>query len=325
MIERRLKTAVTTLPNMSLQANNKKLIPIREMREGVDSRISLFPALSIFATIQPVMGTYKEFQNQLRTEGCYETVHPAGTVPAPVTVFNSLRYDFTIVWLCTVCVVKELFGKFDFEQWAKATYASIAFAEKIRGRLIFEGFDALAQCSGPVVYVSNHMSTLETMVLPVTLLSFNPISIVLKESLANMPLVGRAFARLGCIGVTRKNPRADLQTVLKVGEERLKSGRSVLLFPEGTRQDLFDPAKFNSLGAKLAHRAGVPVVPIAVKTDFLQKGKLIRDFGMVDASKPVHIACGAVLAPELGAKEMHARCVAFIDGKLKQWQNDERA
>ncbi len=269
------------------------------------------------------MGTYKDFQNQLRSAGCYETVHPAGSVPAPVGVFNSLRYDFTIVWLCAKCVVLELCGKFGFDRWARATYASIVFAEKIRGRLIFEGFKERAAYDGPVVYVSNHMSTLETMILPVTLLSFNPIAIVIKESLANMPLVGRTFARLGCIGVTRKNPRADLQTVFKVGEERLKNGQSVLLFPEGTRQDCFDPAKFNTLGAKLAHRAGVPVVPIAVKTDFLQKGRLWRDFGMVDASKPVHIACGAVLAPELGAKEMHSRCVEFIGGKLAQWQGDQ--
>jgi 1-acyl-sn-glycerol-3-phosphate acyltransferase len=267
------------------------------------------------------MGTYKDFQNQLRNTGGYETIHPEGVKPAPVTIFNSLRYDFTIIRLCTKCTVFELLGKFNCEKWAELTYASIAFAEKIGGRVIFEGIEERAAYDAPVVYVSNHMSTLETMILPVTLLSFNHISIVLKDSLANMPLVGRAFARIGSIGVTRKNPRADLQTVLKVGAERLQAGRSVLLFPEGTRQDFFDPAKFNTLGSKLAHRAGVPVVPIAVKTDFLSKGHFIRDFGMVDASKPIHIACGAVLKPELGAKEMHRRCVEFIDTKLKQWQS----
>ena len=266
------------------------------------------------------MRTYKDFQSELRTKGAYETVHPEGTVPAPVNIFNSLRYDMTIIRLCTKCTLQEVFGKFDYDKWAAATYASVAFAEKIGGRLKFEGFRERADFDGPVVYVSNHMSTLETMILPVTLLSFNQLSIVIKESLAKMPLVGQAFARLGCIGVTRKNPRADLQTVLNVGADRLKSGNSVLLFPEGTRQDSFDPAKFNSLGAKLAQRSGVPVVPIAIKTDFLQKGKLWRDFGMVDASRTIHIACGPLFAPELGAKETHSRCVDFIDGKLKEWK-----
>ncbi len=280
-----------------------------------------FPGELIFANISGVMGTYKDFQNQLRNTGGYATVHPEGVVQAPMTLLTALRYDFTIIRLCTKCTVLELFGRFNYEKWAELTFASIAFAEKIGGRVIFEGFKERAGYDAPVVYVSNHMSTLETMILPVTLLSFNHISIVLKDSLARMPLVGKAFARIGSIGVTRTNPRADLQTVLKVGAERLRNGRSVLLFPEGTRQDHFDPAGFNSLGSKLAQRCGVPVVPIAVKTDFLQKGHFIRDFGMVDAARPIHIACGPLLAPELGAREMHRHCVEFIGEKLRQWQN----
>jgi 1-acyl-sn-glycerol-3-phosphate acyltransferase len=266
------------------------------------------------------MRTYRDFQKELRTNGRYETVHPEGTVVPSVKTINSLRYAFTIIGLCAKCTIQELFGTFDYEKWAAATYTSIAFAEKIKGRLIIEGFVERAAYDGPVVYVSNHMSTLETMMLPVTLLSINQISIVLKDSLAKNFFVGKAFDRLGCIGVTRKNARQDLQTVLNVGAERIEGGNSVLLFPEGTRQDVFDPKKFNSLGSKLAHRAGVPVVPIAVKTDFLGTGKLIKDFGAVDPSKPIHIACGPLLSPELGAKEMHSRCVEFIDGKLKEWK-----
>ncbi|MFO7937341.1 MAG: lysophospholipid acyltransferase family protein [Kiritimatiellia bacterium] len=265
------------------------------------------------------MTTYREFQHALRTSGGYETVHPEGTVTPPVNTVNSLRYAFTIIGLCARCSLQELFGRFDYEQWAAITFRSIAFAEKIKGRLIFEGFRERAEHDGPVVYVSNHMSTLETMILPVTLLSFNQLSIVVKDSLADSPFFGKAFERLGCIGVTRKNARADLQTVLKVGAERIESGNSVLLFPEGTRQTEFSPKKFNSLGSKLAHRAGVPVVPIAVKTDFLRTGRLIRDFGHVDPSRSVRIACGPLFQPEAGAKEMHARCVEFIDAKQKEW------
>ncbi len=266
------------------------------------------------------MQTYKDFQNVLRSVGEYETVHPEGTVPSPVNGFNSLRYALTIIGLCARCARQELFGKFNHDQWAAATYRAVVFAEKIRGRLIVEGFKERSEYDGPVVYVSNHMSTLETMILPVTLLSFNNISIVLKDTLADNFFVGKTFGRIGCIGVTRKNARADLQTVLKVGAERLEGGSSVLLFPEGTRQNEFSAKKFNSLGSKLAHRAGVPVVPIAVKTDFLRTGKLIRDFGQVDPSRPIRVACGPLCSPELGSKEMHTRCVDFIDNKLKEWK-----
>jgi len=268
------------------------------------------------------MQTYKDFQKILREHGEYQTAIPQGAKPPSVSWVNSLRYALTIIGLCSRCVVQEIFGKFDYEKWAAYTFSSVIFAEKIRGRLILEGFKERSEYDGPVVYVSNHMSTLETMVLPVTLLSFNELSIVLKDSLAKNPVIGAAFERLGCIGVTRKNARQDLQTVLKVGVDRIKSGRSVLLFPEGTRQDVFSAKKFNSLGAKLAHRAGVPVVPIAVKTDFLGTGKVIRDFGAVDPSIPIHVACGPLLSPELGDKEMHARCVAFIEERLTSWSRE---
>ncbi|MDA3925266.1 MAG: lysophospholipid acyltransferase family protein [Kiritimatiellae bacterium] len=268
------------------------------------------------------MRNYKDFQNILRTIGAYETVVIEGSKPPRIIWFNTVRYATTIIGLCARCVVYAMFGKFNCDKWAEFCYSSITFAEKIKGRLFFEGFKERSLYDGPVVYVSNHMSTLETMILPTTLLTFNELSIVLKNSLADNFFIGNAFRCLGCIGVTRKNAREDLQTVLKVGAQRLADGHSVLLFPEGTRQAVFNGKKFNSLGAKLAHRAGVPVVPIAVKTDFLGSGKIIKDFGEVNPNKPIHIACGPIISPELGAKEMHAKCVEFIDDRLNAWKEE---
>ena len=269
------------------------------------------------------MRKYKDFQRALRTTGGYKTDVVERGKPPCVTWVNTVRYAMTIIGLCAKCTIQELFGKFNCERWAEACFSSIVFAEKINGRLIFEGFEERTSYEGPVVYVSNHMSTLETMILPTTLLTFTELSIVLKESLSRTPLIGRAFKRLGCISVSRKNARADLQIVLKVGAQRLADGRSVLLFPEGTRQSVFSCKKFNSLGAKLAHRAGVPVVPVAVKTDFMGTGKIIKDFGRVDPSKIIYIACGPILSSELGAKAMHAGCLTFIENRLNIWNKEE--
>ena len=49
---------------------------------------------------------------------------------------------------------------------------------------------------------------------------------------------------------------------------------SVLIFPQTTRELFFDPKKFNTLGIKLAKRAKVPVIPIAVKTDAWWHGQM---------------------------------------------------
>jgi 1-acyl-sn-glycerol-3-phosphate acyltransferase len=266
------------------------------------------------------MRTYKEFQEALRTVGRDETKATRQSAePLRISAVNSFRYAFTIVGIVMRCAVKHVFRKFDFEEWAHTCMASVVFAERLGGVMTFEGFEQRAAYSGPVVYVANHMSTLETMVFPTTLLAFGKLSIVLKKSLTEIPLVGAAALHIGCIPVTRKNARDDLKTVLEVGAQRLAAGHSVLLFPQGTRQAVFDSKKFNSLGSKLAERAGVPVVPLAVKTDFLKTGRWIKDFGDVDPNKPIRFACGPVLPASFGARATHEQSVAFIEAKLKAW------
>lgn len=263
---------------------------------------------------------YKTFQECLRTTGRYETVpSDDSAAPARISVMNSFLYGFTIVRICARCAIRHLFHKFDYDEWSKICMASVVFAEKLGGVVTFEGFERRAAYQGPVVYVSNHMSTLETMVFPTTLISFGKLAIILKKSLTETPLVGKAALHVGSIAVTRENAREDLKTVLEEGAKRLADGHSVLLFPQGTRQAVFDAKRFNSLGSKLAERAGVPVVPLAVKTDFLKTGKWIKDFGEVDPNKPIRFACGPVLPASLGARQTHDQSVAFITAKLKEW------
>ena len=264
------------------------------------------------------MRTYREFQEALRTVGRYET-EGVRTGQIRISAINSVRYAFTIVRIVVRCAHKHLFRKFDNEEWARTCMASVSFAERLGGVMTFEGFERRAAYQGPVVYVSNHMSTMETMVFPTTLLSFGPLAIILKKSLADIPLVGASAKHIGCIPISRTNAREDLKTVLEVGAQRLAEGHSVLIFPQGTRQAVFDGKKFNSLGSKLAERAGVPVVPLAVKTDFLKTGRWVKDFGEVDPNKPIRFACGPVLPASLGARATHEQSVAFIESKLTEW------
>ena len=266
------------------------------------------------------MPSYKEFQESLRSTGRYATVSDtlrAGRIQP--RAIHSFLYASTIIGIVARCAIKNLFRVFDYEEWARTCMASVRFAERLGGVVTFEGFEQRVAHDGPVVYVSNHMSTLETMVFPTTLLAFGKLAIILKKSLTEIPLVGAAALAVGSIAVTRKNAREDLKTVLEEGTKRLAEGHSVLLFPQGTRQAVFDAKKFNSLGAKLAERAGVPVVPLAVKTDFLQTGKWIRDFGPVDPNKPIRFACGPVLPVSLGTRALHEQSVAFIEAKIKEW------
>ncbi|MBW2177934.1 MAG: hypothetical protein JRH03_13480, partial [Deltaproteobacteria bacterium] len=71
--------------------------------------------------------------------------------------------------------------------------------------------------------------------------------------------------------ISLKSPRVFVSNHMSVLETflfpSLQRNVSVLVFPQTTRGLRFDPDKFNTLGIKLARRAKVPVIPVAVKAD----------------------------------------------------------
>jgi 1-acyl-sn-glycerol-3-phosphate acyltransferase len=192
--------------------------------------------------------------------------------------------------------------------------------EACGGRVHVRGVDRIRDLPGPAVYVANHMSMIETLLLPVLMLKYRLVTMVIKESLLRYPVFGTVMRACRPIAVGRRDPREDLRKVMEEGERILRTeGRSIIVFPQATRSPLFSPADFNSLGVKLARAAGVPVVPLALKTDFHGIGRRLRDFGPVDRSKPLHFEFGAPLAVSGTGREQHAACVTFISERLRAW------
>jgi len=172
----------------------------------------------------------------------------------------------------------------------------------------------------PAVYVANHLSPLETYLLPGVLFCFGNISVVVKTALLKLPYLSDILRASRPIALERQEPKKDLLQVLEQGAALLREGRGILLFPEGTRRAEFDPRRFNTLGEKLSSRAGVPLVPLAVDTRFQALGKgAFRDFGSIRPCFTVRIECGEPVPPGLPAKERHAQCVSFIKERLLEW------
>lgn len=169
----------------------------------------------------------------------------------------------------------------------------------------------------PVVFVSNHMSMIETIVLPIFCLSYNNVVFVVKNALLNYPGMGVVLRYMPAIGVTRTQARDDLKTIIEQGTSRLNEGRSVVIFPQSTRCTTFDIPNFNTIGIKLAKNAHVDVIAIALKTDFLGVGKVIKDFGCVDPKKTIKIAFSPRIAVEGNGKITHEKVVDFIREKSK--------
>ena len=210
-------------------------------------------------------------------------------------------------------------GLYDRKAWAESSYRMFKLIEGCGGRFHLRGLDNLRACRGQVVFISNHMSILETFVFPCVIAPFMEVTFVVKESLLKHPMFGPVMRARNPIVVSRKNPREDFQTVMTHGKEFLGKGTSVIIFPQSTRTAEFVTEEFNSLGIKLAKAAEVPVVPVAVKTDFWGNGKYLKDVGPIDRSLPIHIVFGKPFVIQGSGKEDHKKAIDFIIDHLQQW------
>jgi 1-acyl-sn-glycerol-3-phosphate acyltransferase len=210
-------------------------------------------------------------------------------------------------------------NRYDREAWAESSHRILDLIEGCGGRLHLAGLDNLRSCAGPVVFISNHMSTLETFVLPCIIAPLMKVTFVVKESLVKHFLFGPVMRSRNPVIVKRINPREDLQVVMNKGKQLLTEGVSIIIFPQSTRSAVFRPDQFNTLGVKLARAAGVRVVPIALKTDFWGNGRFLKDIGPVSRDKPIHIVFGEPMEIKGNGKKEHEDITAFIISNLRKW------
>jgi 1-acyl-sn-glycerol-3-phosphate acyltransferase len=214
-------------------------------------------------------------------------------------------------------------GKYNWDEWSRSSIDIMHLLEKSGGEFNIAGLDKLRELDEPVVFVSNHMSTLETFVFPVLIIPFLDASFVVKESLVNFPLFGPIMKSVNPIVVSRDNSKNDLFVVLDKGSELIKSGTSVIVFPQSTRRPYFKISEFNSLAVKLAKKNNVKLVPIAIKTDYWKKGKWLSELGPLDRiNKDIFIEFGEPLIIEDSGKETQRKIVDYISSRLSSWGVD---
>ena len=201
----------------------------------------------------------------------------------------------------------------------------LRLAEGCGSRFHVRGRENLKAVSGkPVVLMGNHMSLLETGVLHAVAREYVDFAFVVKDSLMRVPYFKDILKSIGNIPVERKNPREDLKVVLSEGKRLLGEGKSLIVFPQSTRTATVDPEKFNSLGVKIAKAAGVPVVPFALKTDFLTQGRgLFRDLGPVHPGRHTWFEFGPAMEITGNGQEQLHKTIEFIQTRLDKWFREE--
>ena len=246
-------------------------------------------------------------------------VTPPGRSAFFASSFSTLYFLFKVAAIIRHDGNLAMAGNYHDREWCEGSLGTLRNLERCGVRIHVEGMDAMNAVDGPCVFVSNHMSTLETFVLPGFIQPRKPVTFVVKKSLMQYPWFGPVLGTRDPIVLERQNPRKDLAAVLEGGEDRLKKGRSIIVFPQSTRSTTLDPAQFNSIGVKLAKRAGVPVIPVALRTDAWGIGSLIKDFGRINPAYPVRFAFGEPMTVSGNGKEEHAAVCEFIQERLRQW------
>jgi 1-acyl-sn-glycerol-3-phosphate acyltransferase len=112
-----------------------------------------------------------------------------------------------------------------------------------------------------VLFVSNHQSDFDIVVFLAAVPL--PIGFVAKIELLRVPLLRTWMKHIRCVFIDRKDMKQTAKTILE-GIEILKTGYSLVVFPEGTRTRTGAPLPFKPGSLKLATKSGACIVPVTL-------------------------------------------------------------
>jgi 1-acyl-sn-glycerol-3-phosphate acyltransferase len=141
---------------------------------------------------------------------------------------------------------------------ARSWGRSILFAGRIH--VTVKGFSNIDP-DKPYIFMPNHSSNFDIPVILAYLkVQFRWLA---KAELFRIPLFGFAMKRVGYISIDRANRKSAFQSLARAAQT-IRNGRSVLIFPEGTRSRDQSIKEFKKGGFVLAVESGVPIVPVVI-------------------------------------------------------------
>ena len=251
----------------------------------------------------------------------YVSTAPRLGAPArfPALKFYGRLLAGPVIWLCR----KAAKGLCDDSAWVHASLRVTELIERVGCPVSIEGMENISATLGPCVFVANHMSTLETFMLPGIIRPHRAVTFVVKKSLVGLPFFGAVMRSRNPIVVGRTNARVARGAVRVGGGDGLNQGISIIVFPQSTRTPDFDPHHFNTIGVNLARKAGVPVVPLALKTDAWGTGKRLKELGPIKSGLPVRFKFAAPLDIHGNGRDEQAFICDFIASQLARWRRED--
>lgn len=176
---------------------------------------------------------------------------------------------FVILFLiCSIPLffIEWLIGKWKPDVKSRSSLAIVNWAFRVVAFLSGTKVITVGEKNVPkdkaVLYVGNHRSFYDIILtypkVP------RPTGYVAKKEMLKVPLLSVWMKYLHCLFLDRDNIKEGLKTILQA-IEMVKSGISVCIFPEGTRNktaDTFLP--FHDGSFKIAEKSGAPIIPMTI-------------------------------------------------------------
>jgi 1-acyl-sn-glycerol-3-phosphate acyltransferase len=142
----------------------------------------------------------------------------------------------------------------------------------------------------PALIVANHQSTWETIAF---LVLVRDVAIVAKHELLEVPIFAWFLRRSPMILIDRESGSKAIRTMVEEGAAALAQGRSVLIFPEGTRSDPAARVEFKRGAELLYAKLNCPVLPVALNSGhYWGAGQTNKRSGTITVSYLSPIAAG---------------------------------
>lgn len=158
--------------------------------------------------------------------------------------------------------------------------------------------------AGPALYAAKHQAMFETLELQRLL---DGPAMALKRELADIPMWGWAARRYGALVVDREASSTALRKMMREASAAKAQGRSILIFPEGTRVSPGEQPPLKSGFAGLYRALALPTVPVACDSGVLWPRRGAKRAGVVT------FRFGEAIPPGLGRAEIDSLVHAGIN------------
>lgn len=206
--------------------------------------------------------------------------------------------SFVILFLILsipLLIAEWIIGKFNMDLKNKSSLAIVNWAFRVC--LFFAGTTVIVRGEEnvpkeePVLYIGNHRSYFDILITYVRVP--RPTGYIAKKEMLKWPLLVNWMKNLHCLFLDRNDVKQGLKIIL-TAIEKVKSGISICIFPEGTRNKVNHTfMEFHEGSFKIASKTGCPIVPMTIYNSAdifedhlpkIKKTKVILDYG-----KPIYV------------------------------------